>query len=121
MNFLGDSAAQSVPSQTNSGGGEVSKRILRQYGVDFKNLPDEALVRLAWLIAVGILPFSAATLWRHIAAKKFPPGIKISAGCTAWRVGDVRAWLADPSGYHASSEQSQIVSPTLKTMRRAGK
>ncbi len=97
----------------------MSKRILRQYSVDFKNLPDEALVRLAWLIAVGILPFSAATLWRRINAGTFPAGLKISTGCTAWRVGDIRAWLADPSGYHASSEQTGIASPKAKTVRRS--
>nr|WP_269106840.1 AlpA family phage regulatory protein [Massilia sp. TS11] len=41
--------------------------------------------------AVGV---SHATLWRMVKAKKFPQPVKLSAGVTAWRVEDVRAWLA---------------------------
>ncbi len=95
----------------------MSKRILRQYGVDFENLPDEALVRLAWLAALGILPFSPATLWRRVAAGKFPAPIKVSPGVTAWRVGSIREWLKDPSGYRANSEQEGTASQKAKTGR----
>ncbi len=97
----------------------MTKRILRQYGVDFESLPDEALVRLAWLIAVGILPFSPATLWRHVAAGKFPTPIKISPGVTAWRVGSLREWLKDPVGYRVNREQERAVSQKAKTVRRS--
>jgi prophage regulatory protein len=99
----------------------VAKRIFRQYGVDFENLPDEALVRLAWLIALGILPFSPATLWRHVAAGKFPAPVKISPGVTAWRVGSIREWLKDPSGYRAINFTATPASQETKTARGVGK
>jgi predicted DNA-binding transcriptional regulator AlpA len=44
----------------------------------------------------GIIPFSPATLWRKVAAGQFPAPVKLSAGVTAWRVEEVRAWLATP-------------------------
>lgn len=42
----------------------------------------------------GIIPFSPATLWRKVKAGEFPEPVKLSAGVTAWRVEDVRAWMA---------------------------
>lgn len=42
----------------------------------------------------GIIPFSQATLWRKVKAEEFPQPVKLSAGVTAWRVEDVRAWMA---------------------------
>ena len=49
-------------------------------------------VRQAQLLA-SVLPFSAATLWRKVKAQTFPAPVKLSAGITAWRVEDVRAWM----------------------------
>lgn len=43
---------------------------------------------------LGILPFSAATLWRGVAAKTFPAPVKLGPRITAWRTEDVRAWMA---------------------------
>lgn len=42
----------------------------------------------------GVIPFSAATLWRMVAAGTFPKPVKLSPGCTAWRVEDIREWMA---------------------------
>ena len=42
----------------------------------------------------GLLPFSNSTLWRKVGAREFPAPVKLSAGVTAWRVEDVRAWMA---------------------------
>ena len=39
------------------------------------------------------LPFSASTLWRKVREGTFPAPTKLSDAITAWRVGDVRAWL----------------------------
>lgn len=62
--------------------------------MQFDNLPDSALIRQSQLLA-GLVPFSSATLWRRVKAKQFPSPIKLEGGnITAWRVGDVRAWLA---------------------------
>lgn len=59
--------------------------------IDFTTLPDSALVRQRNLLHV--LPFSAATLWRRTRAGEFPQPIHVSDSITAWRWGDVRAWL----------------------------
>lgn len=55
-------------------------------------LPTIGYVRQAQLLA-SVLPFSAATLWRKVKAQTFPAPVKLSAGITAWRVEDVRAWM----------------------------
>ena len=58
----------------------------------FDGLADAAFVRQARLIP-DVVPFSSATLWRMVAAGKFPAPVKLSERVTAWRVGDVREWL----------------------------
>ncbi len=64
----------------------------------FDALPDSAFVRLNELLA-GVLPFSASTTWRKVKRHQFPQPIKVSEQITAWRVGEVRRWLANPQGY----------------------
>lgn len=66
----------------------------------FDGLADSALLREAQLVqspkrpnATPILPFSAATLWRKVRDGSFPSPIKLSERVTAFKVGDVRAWL----------------------------
>jgi hypothetical protein len=62
-------------------------------------LPTTGYVRQAQLLGnkgkgvPGVIPFSAATLWRKVAAKEFPAPVKLSAGITAWKVEDVREWI----------------------------
>ena len=67
---------------------------------NFDDLPDTAWIRQSGLVRdprhptrPTPLPFSPATFWRLIASHKFPQPTKLSAGVTAWRVGEVRAWL----------------------------
>ncbi len=60
---------------------------------EFTRLPDEALIRLSSLKQWGLIPFSASTLWRRCRSNDFPKPIKLSPGVTAWRVGDIRAFL----------------------------
>ena len=67
----------------------------------FDHLPDSALLRETDLVrspkrpsATAPLPFSAATLWRMAKAGTFPKPIKLSERVTAWKVGDVRSWMA---------------------------
>jgi predicted DNA-binding transcriptional regulator AlpA len=45
----------------------------------------------------GLLPISAATFWRWIGAGKFPKPVKLGAHTSAWRVEDVKAWIAQHS------------------------
>lgn len=68
---------------------------------NFDELPDSALVRLTQLVRTPKnptkpvpLPFSPATLWRKVATGEFPAPLKISSAVTAWKVSDVRQWLA---------------------------
>ncbi len=60
--------------------------------MNFDNLPDSALIRQRQLTS-GILPFSAATLWRRVKDGTFPKPLKLQGNITAWRVGEVRSWL----------------------------
>ena len=57
-------------------------------------LPAEGFVRAKTLLACGAVPITRATLHRWVAAGAFPPPVKLGPGCSAWRVDDVRAWIA---------------------------
>ena len=66
----------------------------------FDELPDSALVRQSQLVRdpkhptrPTPLPFSPATFWRKVKDGTFPQPVKLGERITAWRVGDVRAWL----------------------------
>ena len=68
---------------------------------NFDTLPDSAFIRESQLVqspkrpeAQAPLPISAPTLWRKVKAGTFPKPIKLSDRVTAWKVGDVRAWIA---------------------------
>lgn len=67
----------------------------------FDELPDSALIRERHLVDKKIqgylppVPFSAPTLWRKVKNGTFPKPVKVSARITAWRVSDIRAWLAN--------------------------
>ncbi|AGU50365.1 putative phage transcriptional regulator, AlpA family [Variovorax paradoxus B4] len=52
----------------------------------------EVFIRQKRLLSEGFFPGSHASLWRAVAAGTFPKPIKLSAGMTAWRQSDVRAW-----------------------------
>lgn len=67
----------------------------------FDALPNSAFARESQLVrspkrpdAPVPLPFSAPTLWRKVKAGTFPKPHKLSERVTAWKVGDVRAWIA---------------------------
>ena len=38
---------------------------------------------------------SRATVWRWAQSKRFPDPVKLSAGCTRWRLADVEKWEID--------------------------
>lgn len=61
-----------------------------------------AFVRLSQLASKpdkpGLIGISAATLWRWVGLGVFPKPVKLSAGVTAWRAEDVRAWMAQQGG-----------------------
>lgn len=66
----------------------------------FDALPDSAFIRESQLVqspkrpdTPAPLPFSAPTLWRKVKAGTFPKPVKLSERVTAFKVGDVRAWM----------------------------
>ena len=74
----------------------------------FDALPGSAFIRESQLVYdpnrpefPAPLPFSAATLWRKVAAGTFPKPVKLSTRVTAWRVAEVRAFLEVPMGVPA--------------------
>lgn len=67
---------------------------------NFDEMPASALVRQAQLVRdpkhptrPTPLPFSPATFWRKVKEGSFPQPVKLGARVTAWRVGEVRAWI----------------------------
>ena len=77
---------------------------------NFDALPDSAFIRESQLVqspkrpdTPAPLPFSAPTLWRKVKAGTFPKPIKLSDRVTAWKVGDVRAWIAS----HCEMQQAE--------------
>lgn len=66
----------------------------------FDTLPNSAFIRESQLVqspkrpsTLAPLPFSAPTLWRKVKNGTFPKPTKLSERVTAWKVGDVRAWI----------------------------
>jgi len=66
----------------------------------FDTLPDSAFIRESQLVQSpkrpdrpAPLPFSSASLWRMVKKSTFPAPVKLSERVTAWKVGEVRAWL----------------------------
>lgn len=81
----------------------------------FDKLPDTALIRQNQLVPnpnpakregqAPLLDVSASTFWRLIASGDFPAPLKLGKNITAWRVGDVRKWLATKNGQEISADR----------------
>ena len=59
----------------------------------FDDMPNSALVRIR--DALEIIPVSPSTWWEGVRAGKYPKGFKLGLKTTVWRVGDIRAFLAN--------------------------
>ena len=86
--------------QTLTGTSQVTVQRATAQIPNFDDLPDSAMARQSQLIRdpkhptrPSPLPFSAATLWRKVRDGEFPAPVKLGPAISAWRVGDVRAWL----------------------------
>ena len=79
----------------------------------FENLPDSALVREKLIIGAvhksheempvetpRIVPVSRSTWRRMVRTGQAPAPIKLHTGISAWRVGDLRCWLASRNDNH---------------------
>ncbi len=62
----------------------------------FDNLPDSAYIRLP--VIKRLYGVSSATIWRGVKQGNIPKPNKLSERCTAWRVGLIRADLAQKAG-----------------------
>ena len=76
--------------------------VVNDFPLVFDGFPDGAYVREAQIVqstsrpdSTAPLPFSSPTLWRKVKAGTFPKPIKLSERVTAWRVGEIRAWLRE--------------------------
>ena len=86
--------------------GQATPRVIAS---NFDALPDSAFIRESQLVqspkrpdTPAPLPFSAPTLWRKVKAGTFPKPHRLSERVTAWKVGDVRAWIAS----HCATQQA---------------
>lgn len=63
-------------------------------------LPSTRYMRQSQILP-DIVPIGKSTLWRWVRAGRFPEPVKIGANITAWRVEDVREWIAKKEGKEA--------------------
>jgi prophage regulatory protein len=57
-----------------------------------QHLPETGFVRQPAVLAH--VNFSKSTLWLKVARGEFPKPLKLGPRITAWRVEDIRAWIA---------------------------
>ncbi|WP_250482087.1 AlpA family phage regulatory protein [Caballeronia sp. NCTM5] len=65
-------------------------------------LPQAGYIRLTKVLEV--VPFSGATLARRVQDGAFPAPVKLGPRLNAWRVDDVRKWIAE-QGIEQHAEQ----------------
>ncbi len=41
----------------------------------------------------GLVPYSASSIWRLVAAGKFPSPMKLTSGRTVWDLAEVESWV----------------------------
>lgn len=68
---------------------------------DYSSLPAEAVLRLPDVLA--LVGLSRASVYAKVAERRFPAPIKLTAHASGWRVGEIFAWLADPTGWPLSN------------------
>jgi len=54
-------------------------------------LPEVGFVRLPQILAV--IPVGKTNWWEGVKEGRFPPPVKLSPRCTAWRAEDIRALI----------------------------
>ena len=98
-------APKARKKQTQDGTPQVAAQRATVAIPSFDELPDSALVRQSQLVRdpkhptrPAPLPFSPATLWRKVRDQSFPAPVRLGAAITAWKVADVRKWMAQAAG-----------------------
>ena len=70
---------------------------------DYSSLPPDTLLRLPDVLA--LVGLSRASVYAKAAERRFPRPIKLTVHASGWRLGDIRAWLADPIGWSCATIQ----------------
>lgn len=60
-------------------------------------LPAPAFLRLRDVLRITSL--SRPTLYRRIAARRFPPPVHLGGRACGWSSAAIQAWIIDPEGY----------------------
>ena len=74
--------------------------------IRFDDLSDDAFIQIRKLLELEVVPFSGTTIWRKCRNNEFPKIYKLSKGISAFRVGDIRKYLADVSKREFSEERT---------------
>lgn len=64
---------------------------------DISSLPTEALIRLPDVL--DLVGLCRASVYAKVAEGSFPAPIKLTSRASGWRLGDIHAWLTDPTGW----------------------
>lgn len=92
-------------SETTHGQQPIKTRQRKPLAINVDQLPGPALVDKYTRRAVTGLGDSET--YDRIAQGRFPAPIKLGPRCSRWRMGDLRAWLADPIGWRAVEAQTK--------------
>ena len=76
---------------------------IKKLAEDFCNLPDSSFLRPNEIIELRIVGCSKATLYRKMEEGSFPRAKKLSHNIVGVRIGDIRHWLEDPSGWRVQN------------------
>jgi predicted DNA-binding transcriptional regulator AlpA len=60
-----------------------------------EQIPTTGFLRLPDVLK--LYPVSKSTWWNGVQSGRYPPGIKLSERCTAWRVEDIKALIESGS------------------------
>lgn len=75
---------------------KVSRKIAQVRGSDL-------LLRFAQVR--HLVPLSRTTLWRKVREHTFPAPLELSHHARAWRLSDIREWVASRESKHAEGQQ----------------
>ncbi len=67
-----------------------------------QTVPETGFIRLPQVLQ--LIPVSRASWWAGVKAGKYPPGVKIGARTTAWRVADIRDLIERLSGNEVTDQ-----------------
>ena len=63
--------------------------------------PYNAIIRLPSVL--NLTGLSRSTTYSMILQKRFPAPVKLTTHASGWRLGEIMAWLSDPTGWRAGT------------------